>query len=251
MIHHPKKLGAQMVISLHLDSNFSEKIEECSHSRFSQVKEGESSSERWIQIVKIILGIGATLLLSSMGILSSSYLLAARISVMSISIGLFLNFLYHHIVNKDPSLPEKTEDLDPNRSIPLSYIGVYGPIIEELIFRLGVQGTLQFLFRNDIPPRIITLLGIAMPATNIAAMILSGMIFGISHYSRERNNVAQVLYTGISGIFVEGALYAAFGLAPAIFAHIINNTISLAILEILVELNTNRQRVLTQAEPAL
>ena len=230
-------------ISLYVDSSSTAPLEEVPEGRFSELLNFEKSKEcRWIQIAVIVAGIASVLLLASFGWLPASFLIAARISVIGLSIGLVLRLLYQIYVKKEPPSSLDEKELKRFQSIPASYICLLGPLLEEFFFREMIQGSLQMLLRYTITSPVITLLGVAMPATHLIAMIVTGVIFGAAHYSSERENHGQVLYASLSGVLVEGTIYAALGLGPAIFAHVINNTIALTAMEIGLELERRQKK---------
>lgn len=111
------------------------------------------------------------------------------------------------LINFPLYLPELTTDWsDPLGSVLLlSYVCVIGPVLEELIFR-GV--VLKVLQRHGVS----------------FAVIFSAFLFMLFH-----QNVAQIFLPFVLGIMLALITVRSGSLWPAIFAHMLNNTLAMVL----------------------
>ena len=94
------------------------------------------------------------------------------------------------------------------------YFMLIGPIIEELIFRGGLQSLIK--------KAIIYFLPCYIKIAAKIAIVVSGICFGLGHLKQAK---FQALHSGIGGCFVLGPLMEKYGLLTSMGAHIINNTL--------------------------
>ena len=107
------------------------------------------------------------------------------------------------------------------------------PAIEELVFRTLVQGGLYAALSYVLPATaVITVVGLEFPLAAVVSIVGAGVIFGLAHGSNHPDDpfasISHIALSSISGIFVEGPLYYAFGLWASTLAHITYNTLALA-----------------------
>jgi len=102
--------------------------------------------------------------------------------------------------------------------------GVAIPVLEETIFRLGLQTSLRSLFTMTLPSSIVVLpFGIALSSAAIGAILVSSAIFGAVHLSNEHDSVVTQALSAFSGGLVKGYLMEVDGFVAACAAHIVNN----------------------------
>lgn len=146
-------------------------------------------------------------------------------------LGYGINHLYTWLQPAQPNRLTQRNDL-------ITYTEMYetrfrdvcikGPIIEEIQFRLGLQGVLRYLAKRVFPTASIHLFSLKpIPLAPVVAVVLASGLFGLSHLISPRSDrKVQVYFATISGL-VLGILMMNFGLAAAIGAHIANNTTSM------------------------
>ncbi len=92
-------------------------------------------------------------------------------------------------------------------------IAVVGPVVEELVFREGVQG---HMLRNDVPAW--------------RAIVISALCFGIIHF-----NPAQVPFAFCIGLILGLIYYKTGNVVLTSLIHILNNSVAVAEMRILGE----------------
>lgn len=125
-----------------------------------------------------------TLLWSVVAGVSSIFLLSALMSV--------LKFL--------PDWMDQTFDVLQTGSLGIFCIALFGPVLEELLFRGAITKVLLQKYR---------------PAT---AILLSGLVFGVFHI-----NPAQVVGACLMGFLLAWLYYRTNSLLPGILVHVLNN----------------------------
>ncbi|MBS3904178.1 MAG: CPBP family intramembrane metalloprotease [Simkania sp.] len=130
---------------------------------------------------------------------------------------------------------------------------VVGPIIEEFLCRGLLLHALKHVATTIFTNRSILLpLGIAMPASTIAAIIISSVIFGMLHLSNDHEGATdQVILCTLGGL-TYGVLAESFGITASIGAHIANNSLLISLLKIvhsISPLETSSKPKLSQHAP--
>ena len=92
-------------------------------------------------------------------------------------------------------------------------VGVVGPIVEELVFREGIQGT---MLRSGVRPW--------------KAMLFSALLFGLIHV-----NPAQVPFTFVVGLMLAVIYQVTGNVVVTSLIHILNNSIAVAEINVLGE----------------
>ena len=99
---------------------------------------------------------------------------------------------------------EKEVEMMLSCSAGVLSIAVFAPVLEELLFRGAIQGTLMRYFKNPW-----------------VAIIVSGLLFGVIHV-----NPIQVFYAACLGVGFGWLYYRTGSLLPAVIGHIVNNSIA-------------------------
>lgn len=139
--------------------------------------------------------------------------------VLSVGMGLWTNYL-----TELTELPNVMEDLFNKMMYnPLGVISivVMAPIVEELLFRGGMQGHLLRKWKN--------------PAW---AILVSALIFGIVH-----GNPVQMFFASILGLVLGWVYYRTGSLLPCMLMHFINNGTSV----LLFHLSRGEDETMTEA----
>jgi membrane protease YdiL (CAAX protease family) len=102
-----------------------------------------------------------------------------------------------------PNLMEGTLDALQSSWLGIASIALFGPVIEELIFRGAIT---PVLLRRYSPTK---------------AIVLSALAFGIFHI-----NPAQVITAALIGLLLGWIYYRTASLIPCILIHVINNSLS-------------------------
>lgn len=102
-----------------------------------------------------------------------------------------------------PDWTESTFDMLQGSWVGIFGICIFGPIVEELLFR----GTVTKLLLSRYKPWV--------------AIVLSGFLFGIYHM-----NPVQIVAASFSGFFLGWLYYRTRSLVPCIVVHILNNSLS-------------------------
>jgi len=177
-------------------------------------------TERWAQLSIIITGIALVAILSATAVLPSYFLVATGAVVIHI---IFSSILHRFLPSSENrQYMEKTLNHWP----PIA-LCIAAPLVEELIFRAGLQRGMVWFFKFLLPSTPLSLLGISMPLSAAVAIAVSGTIFGLAHVSNHYEHPAlPLLSVTTAGIFVEGLLYHFYGLPASIFSHAVNNTLA-------------------------
>ncbi len=107
-----------------------------------------------------------------------------------------------------------------------------GPLIEEVIFRGGIQplGTRAILWL--IPAASALCLGTSLTIACCASIFFTAVLFGLAHLTNKHKNTHIQAYNAFKGGVIYGFLSVHFGLLAAIAAHMVHNTLGLTISQI-------------------
>jgi len=107
-------------------------------------------------------------------------------------------------------------------------ICIFAPILEEAIFRLGIQTCLRSLFAMTLPSSIVFLpFGVTLSSAAVGAILVSSVVFGAAHLSNDHDSVGTQAILAFSGGLIRGCLMETNGFLAACAAHIINNSVIL------------------------
>lgn len=109
---------------------------------------------------------------------------------------------------------EREKNLIKAKKYSPLYIMINGPILEEIIFRGGIQALGKKILTYLFPNYIYTSIKIAR--------LISSFLFGLAHFAEDK---MQGLLVGTNTYFVECALMEKYGLVAPIVSHITNNTV--------------------------
>lgn len=115
-------------------------------------------------------------------------------------------FVIEYLQTQMPSLPnllESTFDTLQSGWLGILSIAIFGPILEELLFRGAITNALLEKY------------------TPTKAIIISALVFGIFHI-----NLAQVVTATLIGLLLGWVYYKTKSLIPCILIHILNNSLS-------------------------
>lgn len=105
------------------------------------------------------------------------------------------------------------------------------PIIEEAIFRGGLQTILDIALKYFIPVSaeiLVPMLSISLATT--LAITITAVAFGLAHWSNNHSGAGtQAMLATWSGL-VLGVLCAKYGIFASIGSHIMNNTVAIGLL---------------------
>lgn len=107
------------------------------------------------------------------------------------------------------SVPESTEALfEGVMKEPLGYlaVGIFAPVVEEMVFRGAVLRTLVDMFNRQ---------------WHWVAIVLSALLFGVIHM-----NLAQGLHAFVIGLLLGWMYYRTSSIIPGILLHWINNSVA-------------------------
>lgn len=131
---------------------------------------------------------------------SAAYLILSVISLLAFS------FMIDFAISFMPWLPnlmENTFDTLQAGWLGILVISVFGPILEEVLFRGAIT---TVLLKKYSPAK---------------AIILSALIFGIFHI-----NPVQIFVATLIGLFLGWVFYKTASLVPCILIHMVNNALS-------------------------
>lgn len=177
------------------------------------------------QHILIISTIALAIILSASGVLPAAILIGAKVAAIEISIMIALALIVYllDLCNKEI----KDDDLE---DIPVRTI-IIGPLVEEIICRLGLQGGLQFILENVMQETLVTILGFQFSVAGLVSILIAGSIFGLLHANNDHENShIQALFTGLVGVCMFGPLYYYYGLTATITAHMVYNAIGNTLL---------------------
>ncbi|HEY2811484.1 MAG TPA: CPBP family intramembrane glutamic endopeptidase [Rhabdochlamydiaceae bacterium] len=200
------------------------------HGAVARERQQLEQSLRGTQLALIVTGIALTAILSSVGVLPAGLLVAAKVALIATPILILVAIvttLFRSAGNKseDKSNPGDEAYRKKFAKNPF-YTCVGGPLLEEGIFRLVIQGTLQQILPKIVPAIAVSVFGFQFPMAIVIAMVASSIIFGAAHMSNHHSGAAyQSANAAISSLFVEAPLFYFYGFWASFFAHCINNTI--------------------------
>ena len=165
------------------------------------------------------------IILSAAGFLPAYVMTVAACAVGVCAASLSIVRVYSYLKG-----PAKESEYAKNALSDPIFSGVIVPVVEEVIFRAGIQAYLTEAFKGYISASSVTVLGIALPGST-AAIAVASVIFGAAHAfnPHEGAGFQAVLATVIGGYF--GVVYHQLGLGASCLAHIFHNTMLLIYTE--------------------
>lgn len=166
-------------------------------------------------VVSSVLSSLVTLLIFTFGkfaIISRNYLASrpwgtlAWVALLSLGLILPAEWVYERL---QITMPESTEAMfEGIMREPLGYmaIGIFAPVVEEIVFRGAILRILLGLFSRS---------------WHWVAIIFSALIFGAIHL-----NLAQGLHAFVIGLLLGWMYYRTSSIVPGILLHWINNTVA-------------------------
>ncbi len=150
---------------------------------------------------------------------------AVTLSITVLSLGLLVSL----------GLLKKTDGgayLEKIRKMPACATAVFIPILEEAIFRGGLQRGLTELGKQVLTHKVWQLpLGVYLSTASLVAIVATSVLFGAVHALNDHEGASQQAFiTGFHG-FVMGVLAANYGILASIGAHIINNTLAVTAIK--------------------
>lgn len=103
-------------------------------------------------------------------------------------------------------------------------IAVIGPVIEEIIFRVVIQGCFDFLATKIFQDKEVEIFSYKIKLATLVSVVATSILFGLAHYSNGLG-IAQVIGTTISGVIL-GVLRDQYNPLASMAAHITNNTLA-------------------------
>lgn len=107
-------------------------------------------------------------------------------------------------------------------------VAVLIPVIEEIIFRVIIQGTIEFVAEKVFGDREVEIFSHKIKLAALISIVATSVLFGLAHLSSGMG-IAQVVVTTVSGL-VFGILRHKYNPLASMAAHITNNTIVMIIL---------------------
>ncbi|MCR5140774.1 MAG: CPBP family intramembrane metalloprotease [Bacteroidaceae bacterium] len=144
---------------------------------------------------------------------STAYLKKKNLAVLLVCIPFIYSLMYlGGLMMEAVNLPNLLEDtfMDMSHSIwGIISIALVAPVLEECLFRGAIEGHLLTLWKGK----------------PWAAIVVSGLIFGIIHL-----NPAQMLYASIIGIVLGWLRWRTGSVYPGIIGHILNNSLAVVFM---------------------
>lgn len=132
--------------------------------------------------------------------ISGTYLL---FSVLICLASIFIIDYLHTLLPKLPNLLDSTFDTLQSGWLGILSIAVFGPVLEELLFRGAIT---KVLLKTYSPAK---------------AIILSALVFGVFHI-----NPAQIIVGMLFGLVLGWIYYKTASLIPCILIHMLNNSLA-------------------------
>lgn len=166
-------------------------------------------------VISSVLSSLVTLLIFTFGkfaVISRNYLAShpwgtlAWVALLSLGLILLAEWVYERL---QITMPESTEAMfEGIMREPLGYmaIGIFAPVVEEIVFRGAILRILLGLFSRS---------------WHWVAIIFSALIFGAIHL-----NLAQGLHAFVIGLLLGWMYYRTSSVVPGILLHWINNTVA-------------------------
>lgn len=146
---------------------------------------------------------------------STAYLKKKNLAVLLVCIPFIYSLMYlGGLMMEAVNLPNLLEDtfMDMSHSIwGIISIALVAPVLEECLFRGAIEGHLLTLWKGK----------------PWAAIVVSGLIFGIIHL-----NPAQMLYASIIGIVLGWLRWRTGSVYPGIIGHILNNSLAVVFMRL-------------------
>lgn len=146
---------------------------------------------------------------------STAYLKKKNLAVLLVCIPFIYSLMYlGGLLMEAVNLPNLLEDtfMDMSHSIwGIISIALVAPVLEECLFRGAIEGHLLTLWKGK----------------PWAAIVVSGLIFGIIHL-----NPAQMLYASIIGIVLGWLRWRTGSVYPGIIGHILNNSLAVVFMRL-------------------
>ena len=167
-------------------------------------------------------------LIPTMGVLALGVIYAANVPIgIMIGIGgLACKFVVHLAINAFVKT-EEDNDSEYDRNInryPLAAT-LKAPFLEEIFFRGCMQPLLTRCIVYLAPAAAAAFLGTGFSIATTVSIVATAAIFGFIHiFNEHKNSHIQAFSATIGGVIL-GVTAVQFGLAAAIAAHIVNNTI--------------------------
>lgn len=146
---------------------------------------------------------------------STAYLKKKNLAVMLVCIPFIYSLMYlGSLLMEAVNLPNLLEDtfMDMSHSFwGIVSIALVAPVLEECLFRGAIEGHLLTLWKGR----------------PWAAIVVSGLIFGIVHL-----NPAQMLYASLIGIVLGWLRWRTGSVVPGIIGHILNNSLAVVFMRL-------------------
>jgi len=146
---------------------------------------------------------------------STVYLKKQNLAVLLVCIPFIYSLMYlGSLLMEAVNLPNLLEDtfMDMSHSFwGIISIALVAPVLEECLFRGAIEGHLLTLWKGK----------------PWAAIVVSGLIFGIIHL-----NPAQMLYASIIGIVLGWLRWRTGSVVPGIVGHILNNSLAVIFMRL-------------------
>jgi len=142
------------------------------------------------------------------------------VALLSVGIILPAEWVYDQL---QVSMPESTEALfEGVMKEPLGYlaVGVFAPVVEEMVFRGAVLRTLLNAFNRQ---------------WHWVAIVFSALLFGAVHM-----NMAQGLHAFVIGLLLGWMYYRTSSIVPGILLHWINNTVAYLMFHIMPQMSDGK-----------
>ena len=147
-------------------------------------------------------------------------LLFLTAGVLIVAMGCWTNYLSELF-----QLPDNMEDVFRamlNNPIGVASVALFAPLVEEMLFRGGIQGHLTRQWKS--------------PA---AGIVVASLIFGVIH-----GNPVQIPFAFVTGLVLGWVYYRTGSLWPGIWMHFINNASSVAFYHLAAHPDAGMQKEL-------
>jgi len=165
------------------------------------------------------------------------------------AIKLVATIISHVILDRSGILPrveEKNSKYSEAIRSALLSVSIFGPIVEEGVFRGFLQPVLTNAVQILIPAAAAALFGPTLSVAVIVSVVATSVLFGAAHlFNSHKNAHIQAISSTVAGL-IYGFLTVQFGIGAAMAAHIANNTIASCFISLVPE----HKKVNSSALPA-